>query len=89
MKNFLKIVLLMLAAIVAVKFLPAIFAFGWLLAGAVVGMMALAGTAIAALIGSVFVLTAVLSPIWSPLLALIGIIALVKRSNRKSVGLLA
>jgi hypothetical protein len=88
-KNFLKIVLLVLAAIVAVKFLPAIFAFGWLLAGAVVGLFVLAGSAIAALVGSVFVLSVVLSPIWIPLLALIGIIALVKRSNRKSVGLLA
>ena len=88
-KNFLRIVLLVIAAIVAVKFLPLIFAFGWLLAGAVLGLLVLAGSAIATLMGSAFVLAAVLSPIWIPLLALIGIIALVKRSNRKSVGLVA
>ena len=89
MKNFLKIVLLVILAIVAVKFLPLIFAFGWLLGGALVGLIALAASAIAALVGSVFVLAAVLSPIWIPLLALIGIILLVKRSNRKTMGVVA
>jgi hypothetical protein len=88
-KNFCRIGLLVIAAIVAIKLAPTIFAFGWLLAGAAVGLFVVAGSAIAALMGSVFVLSVVLSPIWIPLLALIGIIALVKRGHRRSVGLMA
>ena len=88
-KNFLKIVLLVIVAIVAVKFLPLIFAFGFVLAGAIVGLIALAGSAIVALLGSVLVLVAVTSPIWVPLLALIGIILLVKRSHRRTMGIAA
>src|SRR6188508_914525 len=60
-KNFLKIVLLVIVAIVAVKFLPLIFAFGCVLAGAIVGLIALGGSAIVALLGSIIVLVAVTS----------------------------
>ena len=88
-KGVLKVVLLVIAAIVAVKFLPLIFAAGCALAAALVACIALGASAMVALFGTVIVLTAVLSPIWIPVLALIGLITLVKRSNRKSVGLAA
>jgi hypothetical protein len=89
MKTFLKGVLLVIVALLAVKFLPLIFALGCLLAAAVIGLLAIGASAIAALLGSAIVLAAVLSPVWVPVLAIIGIIALVKRSSRRSAGLVA
>ena len=86
MKGFLKVVLLVIVALVAVKLLPLIFGLGCLLAGAVLGFIALVASAVAALIGSAIVVAAVLSPIWIPALAIIGIIALVKRSSHRSAG---
>jgi hypothetical protein len=89
MKTFLKVVLLVIAAVVVVKLLPMIFGLGCLLAGAVFGFIALAASVIAALIGSALVVMLVLSPIWVPILAVVGIIALVKRGPRQSRGITA
>ena len=86
MKGFLKAALLVIVALVAVKLLPLIFGLGCLLAGAVIGCVALVASAVAALIGSAIVLAAVLSPIWIPALAIIGLIVLVKRSSHRSAG---
>ena len=86
MKGCLKVVLLVIVALIAVKLLPLIFGLGCLLAGAVLGFIALVASAVAALIGSAIVFAAVLSPIWIPALAIIGLIALVKRSSRRSAG---
>ena len=89
MKTFLKVVLLVIAAVVIVKMLPMIFGLGFLFAGAVFGFIALAASVIAALLGSALVVMVVLSPIWVPILAIVGIIALVKRSSGQSRGIVA
>jgi hypothetical protein len=84
MKTFLKIVLLVILAVVAVKFLPLLFGLGCVLAAAVVGLLAVGASAVAALFGTMFALAVLLSPIWVPVLALVGLIALIKRSTRNS-----
>ena len=89
MKMFLKVVLLAIVAIIVVKSLPLLVAAGFALAGALLGFIALAASAIAALIGSALVLAVLLSPIWIPILALIGLITLIKRGGRKNGGVAA
>ena len=84
MKTFLKVVLLVIVALVALKLLPMIFAFGCLLAAAIVAVLALGGSAIATLFGAMIALAVVLAPIWVPVLALVGLIALIKRGTRNS-----
>jgi len=82
MKAFLKILLLVVACIVAVKLLPVTLALGVGLA-AVVGVVVVLGfSALAVLVCGALALAAVLAPIWLPVLLLVGIIALVKRCGR-------
>jgi hypothetical protein len=81
-KTFLKVLLIVVAAIVAVKLLPATLAFGCLLAlglfiAAAVGVSLLAiGFCLA------LVVLAVLTPIWLPVLAIIAIVMLIRRITR-------
>ena len=84
MKTFLKVVLLVIAALIAVKFLPHLFALGWLLAAAIVGLLAIGASVAAAMFGAMIALVVLLAPIWVPVLALVGLIALIKRSTRNS-----
>lgn len=82
MKTFLKVLLIVVAAIVAVKLLPATLAFGCLMAlglfvAAAVGVSLLAlGFCLA------LVVLAVLTPIWLPVLAIIGLVMLIRRVTR-------
>lgn len=83
-KTFLKVLLLVILALVAIKLLPLTiglgFATGVLLVGLVMaGLSLLAGIAVIAL-----VLGAVLAPVWIPVLLLVGFIALIRRMTRKS-----
>lgn len=84
MKTFLKVLLIIALAIVAVKLLPLTLVAGCLLAAgiallAVIGVSALAiGTCLG--LG----LIALLSPLWLPILAIVGIVMLVKRHNRST-----
>ena len=84
MKTFLKVVLLLIVALIALKLLPMIFAFGCLLAAAIVAVLAFGGSAIATLFGAMIALAVVLAPIWVPVLGLVGLIALIKRGTRNS-----
>ena len=81
MKTFLKVVLLLIVALIALKLLPLTFALGCLLAAGLLGLIALGVSTIAAVLGAGIVLAAVLAPIWVPVLLIVGIIALIKRSN--------
>lgn len=93
MKTFLKVLLFVLLAVLAIKLLP-FFLVPVLFVGAGLlliaglafgGLAAVAGVGIAflvALLAVVVVLVAVLAPIWIPVLAVIGLIALVRRSNQ-------
>ena len=84
MKTFLKVVLLIIVVLIAMKLLPLIFGLGWLFAGALVGALAFTASAIAAVAGSFLVIALILTPVWLPLLALIGLIALIKRSQGRN-----
>ncbi|MEX2044540.1 MAG: hypothetical protein WD941_04245 [Opitutus sp.] len=81
MKTFLKILLLVVVAILAVKLLPLTLALGCLLGVALVVMAGLGLSAMAVILGIGILMAALLSPIWLPILALVGVIALIKRMN--------
>lgn len=85
MKTFLKVLLIIALAIVAVKLLPLTLVVGGLLAAGV-ALLAVIGVSMLA-IGTCLGLglIALLSPLWLPVLALIGIVMLVKRHNRSVV----
>ena len=84
MKTFLKVLLLVVAALIAVKFLPHLFVFGWILGAAIVGLLALGVSVAAAMVGAMIALLVLLAPIWIPVLALVGLIMLIKRSTHNS-----
>lgn len=84
MKTFLKVVLLVIAAVVAVKLLPLTLGLGILLGITLVALAAVGVSILALVLGLGVVLAAVLSPIWIPVLAIVGLVALVKRGNRPS-----
>jgi hypothetical protein len=86
MKTFLKVLLLVLAVAVAVKLMPIALIFGGVLA-LVAALVAAVGLSLAAgLVGVGLFLAFVSSPIWLPILALLGLIALVKRLAPKPAG---
>jgi hypothetical protein len=85
MKTFLKVLLVVILAMVAIKLLPATFALGCILA---VGLAILAAVGVSVLAIGLYValaIVALLSPIWLPILAIVGIIALIKRWRRPAV----
>jgi hypothetical protein len=84
MNDFLKVLLLLLVVIVAVKLLPAIFALGFVLGLAVVVMGAVGVSILATTSFASAILLAVLSPIWVPVLVVVGLIGLIKRNGRRT-----
>jgi hypothetical protein len=82
MKTFLKIALMVLLVVVAVKLSPLILlaALGGLLVAGVVGALGL--SLVAVLLAVTLALAAVLSPIWVPGLLAVGIISLWRRHHR-------
>lgn len=83
-KTFLKVLLLVVLALVAIKLLPVTLGLGFvlgllLIALAAVGISVVAGVAV---VGVFF--AAVLSPIWIPVLLVVAMIALIKRSTRRT-----
>ena len=84
MKTFLKVLLILIAAVVAIKLLPLALAFVCVIAAGA-GLLALIGVSFAAgLICAGLLLAVLLSPIWLPVLALVGVIALVKKLGAKT-----
>jgi hypothetical protein len=84
MTTFLKVLLLVVLALILVKFLPWMFGLGCLLAAALVGLVAFGLSALVTLLGGVLVLAALLSPIWLPLLLIFGLIVLIRRLVRRT-----
>ena len=85
MKSFLKVLLLVLVALLAIKLLPLTLALGCLLALSIVPLAVVGVSAIVILCGVALVVVAVLAPVWIPVLALVGLIALIKRCTRRPV----
>ena len=83
MKTFLKVLLIAVAVVIAVKLLPVALALACVLA-ACVGVVAAVGVSLAAgVLCAGLLLALVLSPIWLPVLALVGLISLVKKGGAK------
>lgn len=93
MTTFLKIVLCVIAAILAIKLLPVLLApvllvglVALLLAGLLLGSAGLVASIGVALLAGFFVLAlvllAVLSPIWIPVLLIVGLVALLRKVAR-------
>jgi hypothetical protein len=84
MKPFLKFALVLVLAVVAVKFLPAL-ALAGVIAGLTLGALVLGGISLAAILVMVAVVVGVLlTPLWLPVLALVGVVALVRWVTRSS-----
>lgn len=84
MNTFLKVLLILVAVVVAIKLLPVALALICVLAAGV-GLLALIGVSLAAgLLCAGLLLAVALSPIWLPVLALVGLIALIKKSGAKT-----
>jgi hypothetical protein len=82
MKTFLKILLIAALLIVAIKLSPLIFlaAFAGLIAAAVLGAV---GVSLVVALAAVLLAFAVaLSPIWIPVLAVVGIVSLFRKADR-------
>ena len=83
MKTFLKVMLILVGVVVAVKLLPFTFAMLCAIAG-VLGMFALLGLGAVAIIAATALALAVLfAPLWVPALVIVGIIWLIKKLNAK------
>jgi hypothetical protein len=69
-------------AILVVKLLPLAIAVGFFLGGAIIAIAALGISAATVVLGLTLVLALLSSPIWIPILAIMGAISLLKRSGR-------
>ncbi|MBA3849888.1 MAG: hypothetical protein C0502_07815 [Opitutus sp.] len=84
MNIFLKILLVAVLLVLAIKFSPVLFFFGLvgLFTAAILGVVGL--SLLVALLAVVLAFAIALSPIWIPVLAIIGLISLFKRSGGSS-----
>lgn len=82
MQTIIKIVLLLLAAIIAIKLLPLTLAIGCILAAGLAVVTVLGVSAAVVLLGVAIVLAALLSPLWLPVLLMMGVVVLVRRLVR-------
>jgi len=86
MKTFLKVLLIAALLIVAIKLSPVIFvgAFVGLIAAAVLGVVGI--SLVAALAAVLLAFAVALSPIWIPVLAVVGIVSLFRKGERHPPG---
>ena len=82
-KTFLKVLLCLVVLVVAVKLLPLTLGLGLALGVVLAIATALGLSALAILASAAIGLITLLAPIWLPVLALIGLIALLRRSDRR------
>ena len=84
MKTFLKVLLIAALLIVAIKLSPVIFigALLGLIAAAVLGAVGI--SLVAALVAVLIAFAVALSPIWIPILVIMGLISLFKKNSNES-----
>lgn len=84
MKTFLKVLLIAALLIIAIKISPLIFlgAFVGLVAAAVLGVIGV--SLVAALAAVLIALAVALSPIWIPVLVVLGLISLFKKNGHST-----
>lgn len=83
MNTYLKIFLLVLAAIVAVKLLPLTLGLGFLLGLLLVGLVAFGLSLVGIVLLAAIALGAASAPLWIPALLVVGVIALIKKLGSK------
>jgi hypothetical protein len=84
MTTFLKILVLLVLAALALKFAPILMLPIGLLAAGLLTLWATVSVAVVALFTLLLVLAVGLSPIWIPVLALVGLIALCRGGSRRT-----
>ena len=84
MKTFLKVMLILVAVVLAIKLLPLALGLACAIAGGIAVLVVAGLSLMAGLVGAAMLLALVLSPIWLPLLALVGVIALIRKLSRSS-----
>jgi hypothetical protein len=94
MKTFLKIALALVLVLAVLKFWPVLVApavvgallvvvLGGVLAGGLALAVTIGAGLLAGLLGVLLGVVALLSPIWIPVLAIVGFVAILRRLNRK------
>jgi hypothetical protein len=84
MKTTLKVLLLVVLAVVAIKLLPLTLGLGFAAGFFLVGLLVTGLSLVAAIAVLGLILAAALAPIWIPVLVVAGIVALIRRaSNRR------
>jgi hypothetical protein len=83
MKTVLKVILIVALLLIAIKLSPIIFiaALAGLLVATVLGALGL--SLLAAFAAIVIALSVALSPIWIPVLVIVGVISLIKRADNQ------
>jgi hypothetical protein len=81
MNTFLKVFLIVVGAILAVKLLPIAFGLVCGVAALLAGLAILGVSLAALLVCAALVVVAALSPIWVPVLAIVGIVGLCRRNG--------
>jgi hypothetical protein len=95
MKTFLIVLAVFLAAVVLVEFWPLIIAplaviaaagllLGCLLAGGATLLLGLVAVVVLAVLGALVGLLTAAAPVWVPIVLIVGIVMLIKRSSRPS-----
>jgi hypothetical protein len=85
MNTFLKIILFLVLAVVAIKLFPLTLALGIILALMLGSAVFVGFSVVAAVLVVALALVAALAPIWLPALVVVGVIALLKKSGAKTV----
>ena len=85
MNSFLKIFLLVVLALVAIKLLPLTLAMGCVLGLAVAGLVLVGVSALAGMLAVAVGIVAALAPLWIPVLAIAGLIAVIRRFGPRTV----
>jgi lysylphosphatidylglycerol synthetase-like protein (DUF2156 family) len=82
MKTFLRVLLVAVLVLVALKLLPVTLALGCVLGAALLAALAVGLSLAVAALGVALAVAAALSPIWVPVLAIVGIVSLCRRGRR-------
>jgi len=85
MNIFLKVALFLVLAVVAIKLFPLTLALGIILALMLGSAVFVGFSVVAAVLVVALAFVAALAPIWLPALAIVGVIALFKKTGAKTV----
>lgn len=89
MKTFLKVLLMAAILIIAIKFSPVIFV-GVIVSLLVAGVLGVVGVSlVAALLAVLLAFAVALSPIWIPVLVIMGLVSLFRKTDERTPPMMA